>query len=292
MEIKFDSVSELVEIATSKNTTISQICLEQTAADLDTSTSEVYSKMEDIFIVMKESAKEGVKAEVKSVSGLTGGMAYTYKEYVNKGKSLTGSFLGEILYNSLGIAEENACMGRIVACPTAGSCGIVPGCLIAVQNKYEIDDNSIIMGLFNTSAIGMIISKNASISGAEGGCQAECGSAAAMAASAIVEIMGGTPQMCADAAAQALKSVMGLICDPVAGLVEEPCVIRNASCSGIALIAADLTLSGIKSIIPADEVILAMGKVGNMLPYQLRETALGGIADTPTGKKISAKLYG
>ena len=291
MNIKFDSVSEIINTAQSLKISVSKVCLMQSAVDIEISEAELYAQMAKNLRVMKESIKNGSKKGVKSISGLTGGMAHAFKTHVTKGNALSGPLLGEIIYNALAVAEENACMGRIVASPTAGSCGIVPGCLIALQNNYNIDDDKIIMGLFNASAIGMVLAKNASISGAEGGCQAECGSAAAMAASAIVETMGGTPEMCAHSAAQAIKSLLGLVCDPVAGLVEEPCVIRNASSAGIALMAADMSLAGIKSIIPVDEVIQAMDKVGKMLPFQLRETAMGGIADTKTAKRITKELF-
>ena len=291
MEIKFDSIAEIVEAAQTMDIPISRVCLTQSAIDMETSEDILYAAMAENLKVMKKSIKNGSRKSVKSISGLTGGMAHAFKSHVESGKAISGSLLGETIYNALAVAEENACMGRIVAAPTAGSCGIVPGCLIALQNNLNIDDDKLIMGLFNASAIGMVLAKNASISGAEGGCQAECGSAAAMAASAIVEIMGGTPEMCAHAIAQAIKSLLGLVCDPVAGLVEEPCVIRNASSAGIAIMAADISLAGIKSIIPVDEVISAMDKVGKMLPFQLRETAMGGIADTKTAKRITKELF-
>lgn len=291
MDIYFDSVEKIIQEANKRNLKISEVTINQTAKDTEKSEEEVFNTMKESLNVMKQSVENGLKEGNKSISGLTGDMANTYKKYIEKGNSLSGDFIGEVLYNALAVSEENASMGRIVSCPTAGSCGILPGVLIALQNKYNIKDDAIVLGMFNASALGMVIQKNASISGAEGGCQAECGSAAAMAASAIVEIMGGTPEMCADAAAQALKSIMGLVCDPVAGLVEEPCVIRNASCASLAITCADLTLSGIKSIIPLDEVIIAMDKVGHMLPYQLRETALGGIADSKTAREIEGKLF-
>lgn len=292
MNIHFDSVEKIIIEAEKNKTTISQITIDQTVIDMEVSKKEVIKNMQESLNVMKESVRNGLKSTSKSLSGLTGDMAVTYKKYVEEGNSLCGDFLGELLYSSLAVSEENASMGRIVSCPTAGSCGILPGCMIALQNKYKIPDEKIVLGLFNASAIGMVINRNASISGAEGGCQAECGSAAAMAASAITEIMGGTPEMCGHAAAQAIKSVMGLVCDPVAGLVEEPCVIRNATCASLALTCADLALAGIKSIIPIDEVIIAMDKVGHMIPYQLRETALGGIADTVTAKEIEKRVFG
>ena len=181
-------------------------------------------------------------------------------------------------------------MGRIASCPTAGSCGILPGALLALAETRGFDDEALISALFNAAAVGMVIAKNATLSGAKGGCAAECGSAGAMAASAITELLGGTPEMCATACALALKAVMGLVCDPVAGLVEVPCVKRNASGAVLSLVAAELALAGIPSAIPADEVILAMKSVGSMMNEALRETSRGGIAVSKTAKRIEAEL--
>jgi L-serine dehydratase len=185
---------------------------------------------------------------------------------------------------ALAVAEENARMGRIVAAPTAGSCGILPGVIIAVGERFNLPYEAQIMSLFTAGGIGAVIADKATLAGADGGCQAECGSASAMAAAACVELMGGTADMCAQAAALAIKFVMGLICDPVGGLVEVPCVKRNASGATSALTAASLALAGIKSAIPCDEVIVTMGLVGKVIPQELRETSLGGLAVTATAK--------
>jgi L-serine dehydratase len=183
-------------------------------------------------------------------------------------------------------------MGKIVAAPTAGSAGVVPACLFALQEEKNYTDETMALSLFNTGAIGRIIAQNASIAGASGGCQAECGTAAAMAASAMVELSGGTPAQCADAVAHVIKSVLGLVCDPVAGLVEEPCAVRNVSCAVIAVSSAELALAGFKSIVPADEVIQVMDTIGRNLPETLRETSGGGLAQTPTGQAIAKSVHG
>ena len=193
---------------------------------------------------------------------------------------------------ALAVSQTNACMGRIVAAPTAGSCGILPSALLTISESRNIPNEDVVMALFTASAVGMVIANNASIAGAAGGCQAECGAASAMAAAAIVEICGGTPKMCEHACAIALKNILGLVCDPVAGLVEIPCIKRNAACVANAFVAAELALAGIESAIPADEVIIAMKKIGDAMSSTLKETAEGGLAVTPTGKKLCEKVFG
>ena len=208
------------------------------------------------------------------------------------GKSLTGSFLSGALYRALAVSELNAAMGRIVAAPTAGSCGILPAALLTMQEEKQIPERDCVMSLFTASAVGMVIANNASLAGAQGGCQAECGSAAAMAAAAIVELAGGTPKMVEQAIAIAIKNILGLVCDPVAGLVEIPCIKRNASGVAGAFVAAELALAGIESAIPADEVIWTMKKVGDAMSSSLKETAEGGLAATPTGRRLHEQVFG
>jgi L-serine dehydratase len=288
--VTFTSVKELIDEANRLNTTISKVTLMQSAIDQEMSEQEVYDKMLSYYMVMKESVAQGLDKDLKSMSGLVGGWAATVKTKVDSNQNISGNFLGQVIYNSLAVAELNAAMGKIVAAPTAGSCGILPGCLTALQSCHNLTDEQIVMGLFNASGIGMVIAKNASMSGAEGGCQAETGSAASMAASAITEIMGGDPDHCGYAAAQALKGLLGLVCDPVAGLVEEPCVVRNPLSASIAITAAEMSLAGIKSLIPVDEVITTMNTIGRNLPESLRETANGGLAITKTGEEIRKRL--
>ncbi len=233
------------------------------------------SRMHDRLAVMRESAKAGLSPTLRSVSGMVGGQAA--KMFVPEEINRFG-LLGKAGAYAMSIAEYNACMGKIVAAPTAGSCGILPGALLAVQEQDGFTDDELVMALFTAAGIGRIIALQATISGAEGGCQAECGAAAAMAAAALVQLYGGTPEMSAHACAFALMNMLGLVCDPVHGLVEVPCVYRNVGGVSQALSAAQMALSGVKSPIPCDEVILAMKDVGDALPASLRETGEGGCA--------------
>ena len=281
-------MKELIEAAEESGETISRLTLAQTAVDLGLPEDVVIAKMRQAYAVMKEAAQSGTR-EIKSMSGLTGGNGKLLKEHTDQG-NFSGDFVGGLLYNAVAIAEVNSSMGKIVAAPTAGSCGVLPSCMITMQKSRDIPEEGMILALFNASAVGLVIANRASISGAEGGCQAECGTAAAMAASAMTEIMGGAPSQCGDAVGHVLKSVMGLICDPVAGLVEEPCIVRNAVSAAIATACAELALAGVQTIIPVDEVIDAMGTVGRQMHPSLRETAEGGIASSPTAKAIAARL--
>lgn len=281
----------MIEVAEANGQTISQVALAQTAIDMDKTEEFVKNKMRKSLQVMREAIQTGLDKSIADEKKITGPMAYKFKQYVSSGKNISGGLIGEIIYNALATSEVNACMGKVVAAPTAGSCGIIPACLITLEKHFGFSEDELIMAMINASAIGMVIAKNASISGAEGGCQAECGSSAAMAASAITELMGGTPTMCGHAVAQALKSLMGLVCDPVAGLVEEPCIIRNSSSAVIAVISAEYALAEVDNAIPVDEVIETMGIVGRQLPSCLRETAEGGIAGTPTAKCIHNRIF-
>lgn len=264
--------------------------LENQAEEIGTTIDELYQQMADNFRVMQESVAAGLKPIPRSPSGLSGGDAYKLSQALANGRTIGGSTLTKGLMRAMAVSEINASMGKIVAAPTAGSCGILPGALITVMEEKQIPESKVIMSLFTAAGIGMIIASAATISGAEGGCQAECGSAAAMTAAAIVEMVGGTPSQVGQACAFALKNVLGLVCDPVAGLVEAPCVKRNAMGVANAFVAADLALADIKSMIPVDEVIAAMKSVGNMMPTCLKETAEGGLANTPTARKLAKKL--
>ncbi|WP_026394080.1 L-serine ammonia-lyase, iron-sulfur-dependent, subunit alpha [Acetobacterium malicum] len=288
--ISYDSIQELVDKAKKKGKMISELVLEDQARQMEQPQEELFEQMRASLQVMADAAAKGLTAVSKSASGLSGGDANKMRQSVDAGRSLSGKVLSETLAKALAIAEVNACMGRIVAAPTAGSCGIIPAVLLTLQEENDLSEERVVMSLFTAAGLGMVIARKASISGAEGGCQAECGSAAAMAAAAAVELMGGSPQMCAHACAMALKSVLGLVCDPVAGLVEVPCVKRNASGAANALIAAEMALAGIESTIPVDEVIGAMKAIGDAMPKSLKETAEGGLADTPTAKKIARDI--
>ena len=266
--------------------------LRQQAEQMEQTEESVYEHMRKNYQVMAECIEPAAAKNTKSTGGLTGGSAYKMRRISENGKSLTGSFLSGALYRALAVSELNAAMGRIVAAPTAGSCGILPAALLTMQAEKQIPERDCVMSLFTASAVGMVIANNASLAGAQGGCQAECGSAAAMAAAAIVELAGGTPKMAEHAIAIAIKNILGLVCDPVAGLVEIPCIKRNASGVAGAFVAAELALAGIESAIPADEVIWTMKKVGDAMSSTLKETAEGGLAATPTGRRLHEQVFG
>jgi len=252
----------------------------------------IINKMKKNLKVMSEACEYGIKNPVMSVSGLIGGDAPKIQNYLDGGNTLTGGFIVKAMARALSCSEVNAAMGKIVAAPTAGSCGILPASIITAGEKLKKTERQLINALFTASGIGILIAKNATLSGAEGGCQAECGSAAAMASAAVVEMMGGTPEMCLDAAAIVIKNILGLVCDPIAGLVESPCAKRNINGAVSALTTADLVMSGVKSLIPFDDAVLAMYRVGKQLPCELRETGMGGLAATPTGIKLKEKIFG
>lgn len=292
MELNYFSLKDLLNTAFEKGCTLSSLVLAQQAEQLELPEEEVYERMRKSYQVMAECIEPGCSPDLRSTSGLTGGDAYKMRKATKEGKNLTGSLMGSALYRALAVSELNASMGRIVAAPTAGSCGIVPAAVLTMQEERNLSERQCVMSLFTASAVGMVIANNASLAGAQGGCQAECGSAAAMAAAAIVELAGGTPQMIDSAVSTALKNILGLVCDPIAGLVEIPCIKRNASGVAGAFVAAELALAGIKSAIPADEVILTMKKVGDAMPSSLKETAEGGLAATPTGKRLREQVFG
>lgn len=294
MEFTFNyhSLSSLIQASVQEGCTISRLVLAQQAAQMEQTEEALYRKMEKTYRVMAASIEPGCRKNLRSTSGLTGGSAYKMRQVSEAGKSLTGPLLSGALYRALAVSELNASMGRIVAAPTAGSCGILPAAVLTMEKDRGCSEKDCIMSLFTASAVGMIIANNASLAGAEGGCQAECGSAAAMAAAAITELAGGTPEMAGHAVAIALKNILGLVCDPVAGLVEIPCIKRNASGVAGSFVAAELALAGIESAIPADEVIWAMKKVGDAMSPALKETAEGGLAATPTGKKLHDQVFG
>ncbi|MGJ0845158.1 L-serine dehydratase [Tissierella praeacuta DSM 18095] len=286
----FNKADELLRLCNENSKKISEIVIEKEMKSTDISHDELMNRMKDTLTVMKSSANSALNKEIKSVSGLTGGDSKKVEDYKNSGNTLTGGIIVSAMAKALSTSEINASMGRIVAAPTAGASGILPSALLSAQEKLKLTDEQIIMGLFTAAGIGEIVAKNATVSGAEGGCQAECGTAAAMAAAAIVEMAGGTPEASFNAASFALVNIMGLVCDPIGGLVEYPCALRNASGVVNALISADLALAGVESLVPFDEVVEAMYKVGKLLPESLRETALGGVATTPTGEILRKKL--
>ncbi|MCR5467674.1 MAG: L-serine ammonia-lyase, iron-sulfur-dependent, subunit alpha [Lachnospiraceae bacterium] len=290
--LKYTSITELVREAEKRKVKISELTLNDQAKAIETPAEELYDRMKESFHIMEESVKDGMKKDRKSMSGLTGGEGYIMNKYAEEKKSLCGSFMSKAIARALAVAGCNASMGKIVAAPTAGSCGILPGCLVSLREDKGFAEKDLVMSMFTAGAFGMVIAERSSIAGAEGGCQAECGSAAAMAAASLVELMGGTPKQCADACAIAISNQMGLVCDPVAGLVEIPCIKRNVSGLVIAFSSADMALAGIEPKIPVDECIDAMREVGEALPASLKETAGGGLAATPTGRKLKNQIFG
>lgn len=287
---EFNTIKELMELSDQNNISMAEAVIRSEMALTEKSETEIKEKMRQNLEVMKEAVNQGLNENIKSVSGLTGGDAKLFENYRNANETLTGKIVSKAIARSLAVAEVNASMGRIVAVPTAGSCGILPGTLLAFSEEKKIDDGSLIDALFLAAGIGIVIAKQASISGAIGGCQAECGSASAMAAAAMTYLCGGSNAQIAEAVAINLKCILGLVCDPVAGLVEVPCIKRNAMGAVNAIAAAEMAIAGVRSIIPADEVIKAMGKVGKALPESLRETALAGLAVTPTGCRLKKQL--
>lgn len=286
------SGAELLEICERHNISLSEYSIRCEIEEKGLKRDEVIEKMRKNLKVMISAANEGMEKEVYSVSGLIGGDAFKIYNYAKQGKTLTGDVTNIAMAMALSSSEVNASMGKIVACPTAGSCGILPAVILSAGKKLDLDEDELLKGLFAAAAVGMIIGLNATLAGAEGGCQAECGSASAMGAAAVVEMMGGTPEMSLNAAAIVIKNVLGLVCDPVAGLVEIPCAKRNAQGSITALCTADMVMAGVSSKIPFDDTVSAMYKVGKSLPESLRETAEGGVADTKEGRRLKEQVFG
>ncbi|WP_026858429.1 MULTISPECIES: L-serine ammonia-lyase, iron-sulfur-dependent, subunit alpha [Jeotgalicoccus] len=288
----FNSINQLTERALSEGISLSEVMVRQEMEATGQSYLDIYNLMKTNLTTMESAVTEGL-AGVNSTTGLTGMDAVKMQKYIESGKGLSGDLNLMAIAYAVSTNEVNAAMGKICATPTAGSAGVVPGVLFAMVKKDpSITEEQKIRFLFTSGAFGFVVANNASISGAAGGCQAEIGSASAMAAAALVELAGGTPDMSAHAFAIAMKNMLGLVCDPVAGLVEVPCVKRNAAGATNALTAADMALAGIESRIPADEVIEAMYKIGLTMPSALRETGRGGLAATPTGERLKAELFG
>jgi L-serine dehydratase len=278
----FKNAKELLTLCQDHQLPISEIMRQREIIVGETTDESVNSRMARVLEIMKDAAFSPVKTPVKSMGGLIGGEAQKLSRHLASGKGICGNVLEKAITYAMATLETNASMGLIVASPTAGSAGIVPGLLLALQEVYDFSDEDIQKALFNAGAIGYLAMRNATVAGAVGGCQAETGVAAAMAASGATELMGGTPLQCTYAASTVLMNMLGLVCDPVGGLVEYPCQNRNASGVAIALVAAEMSLAGITQLIPLDEMITIMFTVGKKLPAELRETALGGCATAPS----------
>lgn len=288
--ISFNSIAELVELAQKANCPISKIVIQWEMENNFVAEEKQRAMMLKNWQVMEESLKRGLTNYEKSVSGLTGGDAV--KLYAYRQHGYTGEAVLSAAASAVGVSEVNAVMGRIVACPTAGSCGIVPAAIYAAAEKNGNNIDEIVDALFTASGIGMVVEANASIAGAYGGCQAECGTAAGMAAGALVQLAGGTPEIVGNAVALAIKNLLGLACDPVAGLVEVPCVKRNGFIAVHAMVAADMAMAGVQSVIPVDDVIDAMNRIGRSMPSSIKETAEGGLATTKTGLRLTKEIFG
>ena len=278
----FRNANELLALCRREGCPISEIMRRRECVLGETTVDTVNRRMARALEIMHQSATIPLETPVRSMGGLIGGEAKRLANHTAKKKDICGPVLQKAITYAMAVLEVNASMGLIVAAPTAGSSGVVPGLLLALQETYHISRERLIDGLFNAGAIGYLAMRNATVAGAVGGCQAEVGVAAAMAASAAVELMGGEPEQCLGAASTVLMNMLGLVCDPVGGLVEYPCQNRNAAGVANALIAAEIALSGIGQLIPFDEMLSAMYRVGRNIPAELRETALGGCAATPS----------
>lgn len=292
MGVNFASGSELLDLCEKNNIRIYEMMLVREVHITQRSKDQIIEEMKSSLSVMKKAVNRGLTEDIRSISGLTGGDARKLLQYCESKQTIAGEGLNKAVAAAMAVLEVNGAMGQIVAAPTAGSSGILPGSIIETARRFGKSDEDMVNALFTAAAVGYIITRNATVSGAEGGCQAETGAAAAMAAAALVEMLGGKPEQALNAAAIALKNIMGLVCDPIAGLVEAPCIKRNAIGAANALISADMALARITSIIPFDEVVEAMLKVGRALPCELRETGTGGLAGTATGKQIHEKIFG
>ena len=286
------SLEEWIGAATAQSVSFTDFCVELQRKELELTATEVLAQMEVMLCVMEESIATGLKGP-RSKGGLVGGDAQRLQQYLaGKQQSMLGKFIGKAVAYSMAVGEANAAMGRIVAAPTAGSSGVLPAILVALKEEYGVNSLDLAKGLVVAGAIGMVIASRASLAGATGGCQAECGSAGAMAAGTMVSLLGGTPAQVGNAVAITIKNMLGLVCDPVAGLVEVPCVKRNAGAVSQAIVAAQMALAGIESVIPVDEVIDAMDSVGQSMHCSLKETAQGGLAVTPTALALTEKIFG
>lgn len=284
-----DSMKEIFERSARENIPFWEIVLQYDMEERQVSRQASMAKMLSTWQAIQDAA-DSYTGTQRSVSGLVGGDGLKMRLYARRGESIGGEFMDEVIVQAISMAESNACMRRIVASPTAGSCGVVPAVLLPLCEREHYTQHQLLEALYVASGIGAVIAYRASISGAAGGCQAEIGTASAMAAGALVSLRGGTNEQIGHAVAMALKNLMGLVCDPVAGLVEVPCVKRNVIGAVNAISAADMALAGIESRIPVDEVIDAMGEVGRRMPVEFRETALGGLAATPTGKAVKERM--
>ena len=285
------SIAEWVAQAEAQNCGLHEVALQVEAQVSGQSREAIVAQFQQRLAIMRDSVSRGLATrQGRSLSGMTGGDAQRLAAWLEGRAPASGPMVSRAMLYAIAVGEVNAAMGCIVAAPTAGSSGVLPGVLFSLQEGLGLSEMTVLQGLITAGAVGVVIGWRAMLSGAEGGCQAEVGAAAAMAAAAAAELQGGSPRQSAHALAITLKNMLGLVCDPVAGLVEVPCILRNASGAAQALLAADLALAGVESVIPPDEVIDAMGQVGRLLDVRFKETAQGGIAASPTGRRLAAQL--
>ena len=289
--MNFENAKELIMQCQEQQIKISEAMLRREVILFNVQKDEAISRMAASYAIMKKAIRSALEENLQSMGGLIGGESKKIYQKTREKGSVCGDILAKAISYGVGVLEVNASMGLIVAAPTAGSSGVIPGVFASVQEAFDLSDEAMVMALFNAGAIGYLVTRNATVSGAEGGCQAEVGTASAMAASAVCELMGGTNEQCLDAASTALTNVLGLVCDPIAGLVEAPCQKRNAMGAANALISAEISLCRVPHIIPFDETVEAMHDVGKRMPTELRETAMGGIAATPTGCQLCKKVF-
>ena len=289
--MNFTGGAALLALCQEREASISQIMLEREIRRFGKERREIWDRMARAYTIMKNAVRESQEKTLRSVGGLIGGEAKKIHRRRQSEKPVCGDVMARAIAYAMGVLEVNSSMGLIVAAPTAGSSGVIPGVFMAVAEEFGFSDETMIDALFNAGAVGYLITRNATVAGAEGGCQAEIGSASAMAASAVVQLRGGSPQQCLDAASSVIGSMLGLVCDPIAGLVEAPCQKRNAMGASTALVCAEMVLAGVGSVVPFDEMVEAMYRVGRSIPYELRETALGGVAATPTACRLCSQIH-
>lgn len=291
MTMSFEKLQEIADCAQERHIPFWKVILEDDCTERNVSAEESFETMRRMYRAMKE-ADESYDAELRSASGMAGGDGAKLEQFRKQGSHLVGDYLSEVMEKAVKMAESNACMRRIVAAPTAGSCGVIPAVLLTYEKQKGVEEDRMVEALFVAAGIGEVIAASASIAGAEGGCQAEIGSASAMAAAAVTYLENGGEEDIVHAAALALKNMLGLTCDPVAGLVEVPCIKRNVSGAVNAVTSAQMALAGIRSVIPPDEVIDSMRRIGHLLPACLRETSQEGLATTPTGQQVAKHMRG
>ncbi len=289
---RFTTAAALLECCRAEGIAISEAMVRRETLLLGSSREESEARMARAWEIMKDAAAQALAAPPETMGGLIGGEAIRLDRMRREGRAVCGGVVSKAIAYAMGVLEVNASMGLIVAAPTAGSSGVLPGVLIALQEERGFSDGEMLEALFNAAAVGYLIAHNATVSGAEGGCQAEVGAASAMAASAAAQLLGGTPEQCLSAAGSAITNILGLVCDPIAGLVEAPSQKRNAMGASNALVCAEIALSGTLGLLPLDEIIAAMYAVGRAMPCELRETALGGVAAQPTACALCERVRG